>query len=272
MPAGKTNFQRAAFRTRWNLGSSNRELHFKISQPIMATTFLEADWSKLLMINYEIDPKVLQSYVPPHTELDLWKGKCYVSLIGFMFLNTKLKGFRVPFHTNFEEVNLRFYVRHNHNGVWKRGAVFIKENVPKHALTLVANTLYGEKYETVPMSHNLETHEDKQFVEYRWKKKGHWNRIKAMAGLELKPVESDSIEEFISEHYWGYTRRRGNKTAEFGVEHPKWDVYEIQEFETDVNFEDSYGPAFGFLNSATPAAVFLAEGSAIKVMSGRKIG
>ena len=238
----------------------------------MATTFLEAHWRKLLMINYEIDPKLLQPYVPPHTELDLWQGKCYVSLIGFMFLKTKLRGFKVPFHTNFEEVNLRFYVRHNDQGIWKRGAVFIKENVPKYALTLVANTLYGEKYETVPMTHTLETNADNQLVEYRWKKKGHWNRIKAIAGLDLKPVAAESIEEFISEHYWGYTKRRGNKTAEFGVEHPKWEVYDILKLEIDVNFEDSYGPAFEFLNNAEPASVFLAEGSPIKVMSGRKIG
>ena len=102
-------------------------------------SFLNAEWRKLAIANYVIDPRVLEKYVPPGTELDLWQDKCYVSLIGFMFLNTRLLGFKIPFHSNFEEVNLRFYVRRFENNAWKRGVVFIKEIVPKPALTFVAN-------------------------------------------------------------------------------------------------------------------------------------
>lgn len=237
----------------------------------MAKTFLTAEWRKLAMANYAVDPKLLEPYLPPKTELDLWNGTCYVSLIGFMFLNTKLRGFKIPFHTNFEEVNLRFYVRYNDNGNWKRGVVFIKEIVPKYALTFIANTVYGENYETLPMSHKWENDNNKQIVAYNWKKKSNWNSFKVETGLELHQIEAGSEEEFITEHFWGYTKLNDNKTSEYGVEHPRWEVYKTLDFKIDVNFGDVYGSTFSFLNSQTPLSVFLAEGSSIEVKAGRII-
>src|SRR5688500_2284903 len=115
----------------------------------MKKVFLEAEWRKLAMANYCVDKKILAKYLPYDTEIDIWEDKCYVSLVGFMFLNTKLKGIKIPFHSNFEEVNLRFYVRHKCTGEWKRGVVFIKEIVPLPTLTFVANTIYKENYETM---------------------------------------------------------------------------------------------------------------------------
>lgn len=237
----------------------------------MAKTFLKAEWRKLVMANYEVAPELLKPYLPVKTEPDLWNGTCYVSLIGFMFLNTKLKGIKIPFHTNFEEVNLRFYVRYKDGDTWKRGVVFIKEIVPKRALTLVANTIYGEKYETLPMAHTWETQPDNQSVEYKWKKKSRWNSIKVITGLDLHSINVGSEEEFITEHYWGYTKLKNNRTSEYGVEHQRWQVYETLDYTIDVNFGDNYGLEFSFLDDQTPKSVFLADGSLIEVKGGRKI-
>ena len=132
-------------------------------------SFLKAEWRKLALANYEVEPKLLEKYLPYKTELDIWNGTCYVSLVGFMFLKTRLLGIPIPFHTNFEEVNLRFYVRYNENGEWKRGVVFIKEIVPRLALSLVANTIYGEHYQTLPMRHTWENKEKSQIISYEWK-------------------------------------------------------------------------------------------------------
>lgn len=106
--------------------------------------FLTAEWRKLAIINYEVNPEILEKYLPNGVELDFWDGKCLTSLVGFMFLNTQLLGISVPFHRNFEEVNLRFYVKKWENKQWKRGVVFIKEIVPKKALSIIANTFYKE--------------------------------------------------------------------------------------------------------------------------------
>lgn len=233
-------------------------------------TFLQAEWRKLLMANYAVDPSLLKTYVPHKTELDLWNNTCYVSLVGFMFLNTKVLGMKIPFHVNFEEVNLRFYVRHKSGNEWKRGVVFIKEIVPKQALTFVANTLYGEHYQTLPMTHAWLEDNGKLSVEYRWKQ-GPWHSVKTESGTALMRIEPGSEEEFITEHYWGYTKLSDSKTSEYGVEHPRWDVYPIKNYSIDVDFGKVYGDSFGFLSNEKPKSVFLAEGSEIKVLSGKKI-
>ncbi len=235
-----------------------------------SSPFLTAEWRKLIMANYAVDPSVLAPYVPHGTELDLWNNTCYVSLVGFMFLNTKVKGFSIPFHVNFEEVNLRFYVRYPDKGEWKRGVVFIKEIVSKQLLTLVANTVYHENYETLPMSHSWEDAGTSQRIEYKWKKTG-WNSLSVNATRIGVPIMDGSEEEFITEHYWGYTKVSDSATSEYGVEHPKWQVYPIESYDIAVDFGNVYGQDFEFLNRETPLSVFLAEGSEIRVLDGRKL-
>lgn len=236
-----------------------------------AATFLRAEWRKLVMANYVVDPELLRPYLPNHTELDLWNGCCYVSLVGFMFLDTKVKGIRVPFHTDFEEVNLRFYVRYYQDGEYKRGVVFIKEIVPKPALTLVANLVYGEHYETMPMRHSWVQHQNSLEVEYGWKKQGKWNVIRVVTDPQLTDILGGSEEEFITEHYWGYTKITDTVTSEYAVEHPRWQVYRTISYEVDTDFAAVYGPAFAFLTRQQPASVFLAEGSLIQVKKGGRL-
>lgn len=236
----------------------------------MTRTFLEAEWRKLAIASYTVDPSILVPYLPQGTELDFWQDKCYVSLVGFMFVNTKVLGFRIPFHINFEEVNLRFYVRHRQNGIWKRGVVFIKEIVPRPALSFVANTLYNEKYVTLPMSHLWQLQENHWDISYQWGK-GLTNSFQVITEKEAILVQENSEEEFITEHYWGYTQINANKTAEYGVEHPKWEVYKTLDYTVDVDFGNLYGMPFEHLKNEKPKSVFLAEGSKIKVKKGTTI-
>jgi len=237
----------------------------------MSTAFLKAEWRKLAMANYVVDPAILLPYLPKHTELDLWNGKCYVSLVGFMFVNTRIKGIKIPLHINFEEVNLRFYVRYHDQGEWKRGVVFISEIVPKRALSFVANTIYGEHYETMPMSHQWLKTEDALTVQYNWQKNNRWNRFEIKTDLVSIAIEENSEEEFITEHFWGYTKRKKDRTTEYGVEHPRWQVYPVNSYTIDVDFKAVYGPNFQLLETATPVSVLLAEGSEIVVRKGRLI-
>ena len=234
-------------------------------------SFLKAEWRKLAIANYAINQNVLQKHLPPGTELDLWNDTCYVSLVGFMFVNTRMLGIKIPFHINFEEVNLRFYVKRLENREWKRGVVFIKEIVPKRALSFVANTVYREHYETMRMEHHWHTDDYSRSVEYRWKKGGNWNSIKVKASLERFKIEPKSENEFITEHYWGYSKVNEVKSNEYEVTHPKWDVYEVLESNIDVEFEEVYGSDFAFLNAMKPSSVMLAEGSEITVESKRTI-
>jgi uncharacterized protein YqjF (DUF2071 family) len=236
----------------------------------MASTFLTAEWRKLAIANYAIEKSLLQPFVPAGTELDIWNNTCYLSLIGFMFLKTRLKGITVPCHSNFEEVNLRFYVQHKDNGIWKRGVVFIKEIVPRPALAWVARNVYKEPYVTLPMQHQW-VHDDKKLqVEYRWKKK-NWNQLKLIAEPQPTPLLEGSEEEFITEHYWGYTKINSNSTSQYEVQHPRWEMYKVADHAIDVDFSDVYGDRFAFLGNLRPKSLMLAEGSAISVKAGTRL-
>ena len=216
------------------------------------------------MANYAVDASILKLYVPRHTELDLKDGICYVSLVGFKFLNTRLKGIRFPFHTDFEEVNLRFYVRFKEAGEWKRGTVFIKEMVPRRAISFIANTIYGENYETMSMNSIwMEDHSSHQ-IKYAWKKNS-WHSLSLVT--EKLPLEMviGSEEEFITEHYWGLSKGKNNTTFKYGVDHPRWQVYKTIDSKIEVDFKENYGADFGFLNQEKPLSVFLAEGSDVLV-------
>lgn len=227
-------------------------------------SFLKAEWRKLIMVNYEVNPDILKPYIPKGTELDFYDGKCYVSVIGFMFKNTKLLGVKVPFHINFEEVNLRFYVKRKTKEGYKRGVVFIKEIVPKPAITFIANTVYNENYETLPMKHSWKTIADKIQVTYQWKKNNKWNSIVVEAENKLNDIEENSEIEFISEHYWGYAKDK-NKTTEYEVKHPKWNFYKVLNHNINVDFLSTYGKGFEVLQNENPLSVFLIEGSDISV-------
>ena len=234
-------------------------------------SFLNAEWRKLAIANYIVDKNLLTKYVPSGTELDLWNGKCYLSLMGFMFVNTKMLGVKIPFHVNFEEVNLRFYVKRLENGEWKRGVVFIKEIVSKWALTFVANTAYKEHYETLPMTHSWNTENDIRTVEYKWKKLGKWNSMSVTASIDKFEIAANSETEFITEHYWGYAKVTDKKTNEYEVTHPKWEAYKVTDFKIDVDYGAVYGSEFEIVNSMEPASVMLTEGSEITVESKKTI-
>lgn len=235
-------------------------------------SFLKAEWRKLILANYEIDPSVLQPYLPFGTELDAWQGKHYVSLVGFMFKNVRMLGLRIPFHINFEEANLRFYVKHRtETGEWKRGVVFIKEIVPKPALSLVANTLYREHYETRIMRHIWKEQDTQLQVEYTWKLGPDWQKLGVIAKANSQPILPDTKAFFITEHYWGYTKIGPEKTYEYQVTHPSWEQYEVLDYDIQVDFNENYGVDFAGLNGVQPASVQLAEGSAITVERKREL-
>ena len=239
-------------------------------------TFLTAEWRKLMMANYIVPPALLQPYVPHGTELDFWQGRCYVSLVGFMFLKTKVLGISFPFHRDFEEVNLRFYVRRkvtsgeasNQQEEWRRGAVFIKEIVPKPAISLVANGLYRENYTTHRMRHAWEFHAEQLRVSYEWKPlfKGEWYKMAAVTAPHAQPIAAGSEEEFITEHYWGYARAGEHRANEYQVQHPRWDVYPVRSYEIDGDFSSLYGKGFGEILASAPSSVFVAEGSEISIL------
>jgi len=227
------------------------------------------------MLNYEVPPKILSPYVPPGTELDFWNGKCFVSIVGFLFLNTRVLGLPIPFHRNFEEVNLRFYVRRNDNGEWKKAVTFIKELVPRPAIAWTARALYGENYISLPMSHQIEksahSPENITFASYSWRFEGNEHSASITTTGSPEALVDGSEEEFITEHYWGYSTTRSGQTIEYQVEHPRWRVWQTAAAALDCDAGKLYGEQFKDVLSRTPSSAFLADGSEIVVNKGVRI-
>jgi uncharacterized protein YqjF (DUF2071 family) len=238
----------------------------------MKRRFLSAEWRHLAMLNYQVDPAVLQPLVPAGTELDSWNGKTFLSMVGFLFLRTRVLGIPVPFHQNFEEVNLRFYVRRKASEGWQRGVVFVKEVVPKAAIAVLARWLYNENYVACRMSSKVQlpdqTSDNRGLVEYRWANRSSWNTIRAgFEGLPSYPA-AGSEEEFITEHYWGYVVQRGGITLEYGVEHPQWRVWRASSAGLECDVGVCYGQRYCEALGQQPTSAFVAEGSAVAVFRG----
>lgn len=224
------------------------------------------------MLNYEIAPAVLTPYVPAGTELDVWNGRHLVSVVGFRFLRTRVLGIPIPFHRNFEEANLRFYVRRKADDGWRRGVVFIKEIVPRAAIALIARTLYNEPYIALPMAHRIEVESGAlRSAEYSWRFGGQQNRLRLKVRGEAQPLREGSEAEFITEHYWGYNRQRNGSTMEYRVEHPRWHVWAAESARLDCDVAGIYGAQFTDCLSRPPSSAFLAEGSAVTVSRGVRL-
>ena len=230
-------------------------------------SFLKAEWRRLVLANYEVDPRVLEPFLPYRTELDSWNNTHYVSLVGFMFLNTNVLGVKVPFHINFEEINLRFYVKHHDGKQWKRGVVFIREIVPKALITFVANTWYNEHYATRKMFHSWKDSAEHMETTYGYWEKDRKQQFSVVSSKEKKSIPQGSETEFITEHYWGYSGMSEKSTTEYEVTHPRWDAYDIQDYSIDFDFGLAYGDHWEILNHQQPLSVMLAEGSPITVES-----
>ena len=229
--------------------------------------FLTSDWRDLALVNYEVEPGVLSPYVPAGTEIDLWEGRCYVSVVGLRFLKTKLLGVPIPFHRDFPEVNLRFYVRREVEGRIRCGVVFIKEIVPRHAVTWVARGIYNENYVTLPMREEIEV----DSYRYEWRFDGKWNRVSVTTRGDWSVPDPGSEASFVAEHYWGYAAQGDRSTLEYEVEHPRWRMAQADEVEYQCDVGRLYGEEFVEALCKEPVSAFLAEGSEVVVRRGVRL-
>lgn len=224
------------------------------------------------MLNYEIDPHLLANYVPSGTVLDTFLGKTYISLVGFRFCRTKLFGaVTVPFHSDFDEVNLRFYVRRQQGIESRRGVVFIAEIVPRWAVATVARVIYGENYVCLPMRHRVCSEGAKKAAEYQWQINDQWCKLTAQASLKPALPSEGSLEQFITEHYWGYSPQRGGGSLEYHVSHVPWQVWSSTATSFEGDAGSLYGLELGRALQQRPDSAFIADGSPVVVFKGRKI-
>jgi uncharacterized protein YqjF (DUF2071 family) len=211
----------------------------------------------LAMLNWSVPPPLLDQYIPKGTELDFHDGQTYISIVGFLFRDTRLLGISIPFHRTFEEINLRFYIRRGE----RRAVSFIREIVPRQAIATVARLLYNEPYVALPMRHRIGTAE----AAYAWKHSGKWIELSVRGEGQPSPLTPGSHQEFIAEHYWGYCPQRDGGTIEYKVDHPPWRVWSSKETRLSPEAASFYPSPFADILKRTPDSAFLADGSAVTV-------
>ncbi len=225
------------------------------------------------MLNYEVDPNLLHAFIPHGAELDSWNEKTFVSLVGFQFLRTRLFGLLpVPMHSNFDEVNLRFYVRRQVGAEVRRGVVFVREIVPRRAIAFIARAFYNENYVAFPMEHDIRSVDDStRHLAYRWRSNHRWSEINLETTGDSQLPAEGSIEQFITEHYWGYAAQPDGGCVEYRVTHPQWKVWQTKRAAFEGDAEKFYGKDIAEVVHGKPHSAFLAQGSAVAVMRGRKL-
>lgn len=236
----------------------------------MNNTFLSAKWENLIMANYTVHPDILKRYLPKGVELDFYNDKVCVSLVGFMFKKTSLFKIPIPFLGTFEEINLRFYVKRIEGNTIKRGVVFINETVPYKPVAWLANKLYKEHYTAIPTKNKIEIGESEKKIRYEWKINNAWNHLSVIANSEKEQMLPGTIEEFIFEHYYGYTKINSLLSQEYKVNHPSWQVNKVKDYSINCDFISMYGNDFSILNNQQPDSVIMAEGSEVTVNWKRK--
>ncbi|MFN2572590.1 MAG: DUF2071 domain-containing protein [Gemmatimonadales bacterium] len=225
--------------------------------------FLSAQWRNLIMVTYAIDPARIIDRVPLGTTLDSWRGKTLVSILGFQFLGTKVLGAPIPFHQDFEEVNLRFYVRRATESGARHGVVFIRELVPRPMVGGIARLLYREPYLVLPMRNKVDPGPPPD-VEYQWDIGNHWCTLGGTGEGEGREPGPGTIEEFLTVRHWGYNGEPGKETLEYRVDHPRWRVWHCGNLRVDYQpgalCRFDVGPDF-----KTPVSAIIADGSAVTV-------
>ncbi len=234
--------------------------------------FLSTEWRDLLMLNFEIDPALLQPFVPRGTKLDSFEGKTYVSLVGLRFARTKLFGLiSVPFHSDFDEVNLRIYVRRREGSEIRRGVMFIREIVSLPAVAFVARLTYAENYRTMPLRHAIHLTNSGGSIEYSWELNRQRFRLHGQTEGSASLAAEGSLEQFISEHYWGYSRHRDGGSLEYHVAHKPWRIWRASNATFEGDGAALYESDFGSILSRQPRSAFIADGSPALVYSARRI-
>lgn len=231
--------------------------------------FLSAEWRQLLMLNYVVSSRILEPLLPRGTELDSWQGNHYLSLVGLMFLDPRVLGVALPWYRQFEQVNLRFYVRRRLPGEWRRGVVFIQEIVPRRFPALAARSLFHEPYEARPMMHRLDSGLCPQSpggeIMYGWLLNGRWNRLSAVVSSHWQELEAGSETQFLVERYWGYTARRSGVTSEIRITHAPWKVCAVSQPRLACDVPAVYGSSFVEPLAGPPASAFVADGAPVEV-------
>jgi len=222
---------------------------------------LTARWSNLVLLTYEVDPALVEPWLPGGVEADLVGGRALVSLIAFDFLDTRIRGRRIPGFVDFPEINFRTYVR----GGDRLGVVAIRELVPSPLAAAVGRLRFNEPFRAAPIESRTVSMGDELLVEHRWKWKDQGYFLRMTSDQTSVPAAAEAPAHHLLGRRWAYGRSRRGEPKVLRIEHPEWALRRVRTLDFDVDYAALYGPEWAVLNGKQPASTHLAVGSAVSI-------
>ena len=233
----------------------------------MGWALLEGQVHHAVFASFDVDPRALETLVPAGTELDTWEGRTLVSLVAFEMTDNRLLGLPLTFARSYDQINLRFYVRHRCDGEVRSGVVFLKELLPVPALVAGARLLYRENYERQPVSARVRPPEQERAgrVVYRWRRHDQLHRLAVDFAPPLALPEEGTLEHFLADRHWGYVSLADGSTREYRVDHTPWRIWPAQAARLSQATAASFGARFERWFARDPSSAFVAEGSLMQL-------
>lgn len=222
---------------------------------------LTARWSNLILLTYPVDEGLVRPWLPRDVEPDLVDGRAQVSLIAFDFVDTRVRGRRIPGFVDFPEINFRTYVRQGD----RRGVAVLRELVPSPLAAAIGRLRFNEPFRSAQMESRTASLGDELVVEHRWRWKDgrHFVRVTADQNSDAAPLEGP-VHDLLGRR-WAFGRTRRGDPMVLRVEHPAWALRRVRTLDFEVDFGALYGPEWAELNQRQPASTHLAVGSAVSI-------
>lgn len=232
------------------------------------TPILRADWKRLLIASWAIDPALAAPSLPRGIELARLRGAAHVSVVAFEFKRMRIRGVALPGLGDFPEVNIRTYV----SGGGRRGVLFLREFAPHRLVVAGARLLYNEPYRYAAMRSGSRVEDDVIMVERRLQWRGAAIHARASALQAWRTPDESSDEHYFKEHAWGFGVDRRGESIVYRVRHARWRIATLRDWRIDVDWAGVMGPQWSALAGVAPDSVLLADGSWAEVYGKERIG
>lgn len=114
-----------------------------IAPPLPRPVIMDQTWGDAVFVHWQVDPALVEPWMPPGARVDTRDGVTYVGLIGFCMREAGFgRDHPVPFFGDFVEINVRLYSTDDQG---RRGVVFASLDAERAAVVGLAGLL-GVRY------------------------------------------------------------------------------------------------------------------------------
>jgi uncharacterized protein YqjF (DUF2071 family) len=188
-------------------------------------------WENLLFLHWRVEPDSLRALLPrdPTLELDTFGGDAFIALVPFRMTRTRFRGYP-PLRSlaEFYECNVRTYVRVRTPAGVLPGVWFFSLDAANRLPVLGGRRMWNLNY--VHSRFNVTHTADNTRHDYALsRRRGPWpdGRTHAVwrTGPALPTSQPGTLEHFLTERYWLFTRRRG-RIMGGRIHHEPWPLRE----------------------------------------------